>query len=174
MNLHEEQPGVYYAQGDSLAFGASEIEVVKRRSLEVPRRRARICAHPSPDALLHEMLIALRPGGYVRPHRHRDKSETFHVVDGEAELVLFDDDGTVEQRIALGLGPRQVRIHRLNAPRFHTVRVTTECFVVHEIALGPFRPESTELAPWAPHETDLEGIATFLARTGLNEPRSSS
>jgi len=155
---------VFYAQDEIVCMGAAEIDFVKARAAESPRGRARICAHLDPTDGLHEMLIALSRSGYVRPHRHVGREESFHAVDGEADVVIFDDAGGVEQVIRIGTGKDDTRIYRLNAPRFHTVLVRTACFVVYEVTQGPFDQHGTVFAPWAPPEGDLNGIAEFLAK----------
>ena len=164
MRFREVELGVFYPSSESLrvALGDAEVAMVRERAQHVPRGRARICAHRSPDDPLHEMLIALLAGGYVRPHRHRGRGESFHVVEGEATLVVFDEQGRATSRVELGLGPGKTRLHRMNAPEFHTVIVSRGCFVVHEVTLGPFRPGSTEVAPWAPAEDDVDAIAAFM------------
>jgi hypothetical protein len=42
--------------------------------------------------------------------------------------------------------------------------VRSDVLVVHETTNGPFRPEETEFAPWAPDETDEAGQTLFLDR----------
>ena len=55
----------------------------------------RLCAHPAVDDRLHEMVIAMARETYVRPHKHVNKSESVHVIEGLADAVLFDDAGNV-------------------------------------------------------------------------------
>jgi cupin fold WbuC family metalloprotein len=154
---------VFYADAGIVRLGAAEIDFLRARAAESPRGRARICAHLDPADGLHEMLIALRRGGYVRPHRHVGREESFHAVDGEADVVIFDDMGGIEQVIPMGAGADDTRIYRLNTPRFHTVLVRTPCFIVHEVTRGPFDPDGTVFAPWTPPEGDTPGVAMFLA-----------
>lgn len=163
IDLRRINDEVYYATSGVVRFGSDEIGFVKHRAAASPRRRARICAHLDEADSLHEMLIALAAGGYVRPHRHTRRAESFHVVEGAADVVLFDDAGGVEQVIRMGTAVGDARIYRLNAPRFHTVLVRSECFVVHEVTRGPFDPADTAFAAWAPAEGDGGGIASFLA-----------
>ena len=155
---------VFYADAGIVRIGAAEMDFLRARASESPRGRARICAHLDPADGLHEMLIALSRDGYVRPHRHVGREESFHAVDGEADVVIFDETGRIEHVIHMGIGEDDTRIYRLNAPRFHTVLVRTPCFIVHEVTRGPFDPHGTVFAPWAPPEGDLAGIAAFLAK----------
>ncbi len=154
---------VFYADQGIVRLGAAETDFLRERAAESPRGRARICAHRDPGDGLHEMLIALRRGGYVRPHRHVGREESFHAVDGEADVVIFDDEGSIENVIHMGTGAEDTWIYRLNVPRFHTVLVRTPYFIVHEVTQGPFDPQGTVFAPWAPPEGDVSRIGAFLA-----------
>lgn len=163
ISLRRLNDDVFYADGGIVQLGREEICFVRERAASSPRGRARICVHLDPLDQLHEMLIALSRGGYVRPHKHRGREESFHAVDGEADVVIFDDNGGVDNVIHMGTSDEHTRIYRLNKPRFHTVLVRSACFIVHEVTRGPFDSNTTVFPPWAPPEDDVLGIAAFLA-----------
>jgi cupin fold WbuC family metalloprotein len=129
------------------------------------RLRTRFCAHASAIDRLHEMLICLHADGYVRPHRHLGKAESIHVVEGFADLILFTDDGRIDQVIPLG--PRssgRTWFVLLARPVFHTLVLRGEDFIFQESTLGPFQCEATEMARWAPEEKDLSGASVYKNR----------
>jgi cupin fold WbuC family metalloprotein len=161
--LREINDEVFYTDAEIVRIGVEEMSFLRARAAESPRGRARICAHLDPADGLHEMLIAMCRGGYVHPHRHIGRDESFHAVEGEADVVIFDDSGRIEHVIRMGTGGEHTRIYRLNVPRFHTVLVRTSFFIVHEVTRGPFDPAGTVFAPWAPPEGDRSGIKAFLA-----------
>lgn len=143
--------------GGVVKVTAADLADVARRGVRSPRKRARLCAHPRTTDPLHEMLICLAAGTYVRPHRHRGKSESFHVVEGELDVVLFGDDGSVGEVVPMGpYHSGRTFFYRLTEPRFHTVLVNTPFALIHETTNGPFDPAATEFAPWAPAEGDPE------------------
>jgi len=154
---------VLFADEAVVRVGPAEIELVKRQAAVSARRRARLCLHRDESEPVHEMLIALMATGYVRPHKHVGRGESFHVVEGVADVVLFDEAGVVTETIRLSAAGDGVRIYRLNESRFHTVLVRTPVFVVHETTAGPFERSDTEFASWAPEEGDAAAIASFLA-----------
>jgi cupin fold WbuC family metalloprotein len=130
------------------------------------RKRARFCAHASPDDPLHEMIICVHADSYVRPHRHRGKAESVHVIAGQADLVIFDEAGEITRVIPLGpQGAGCTWYARLPEQVFHTLVLRGEDFVFHETTLGPFRAEDTEPGPWAPDERDEAAVAVY--RCGL-------
>jgi cupin fold WbuC family metalloprotein len=151
--VRELNAEVLVAAGGVVRVTARDAADVIARGVRNPRKRARLCAHPDPADPLHEMLICLARGTYVRPHRHAGKTESFHVVEGELDVVLFRDDGAVREVIPMG--PYQsgkVFFYRLAEPCFHTVLVNTPHALIHETTNGPFDPTDTEFAAWAPPE----------------------
>ena len=155
---------VLVASGGVVRVTATDLAAVRDRGVHSPRRRARLCAHPDPADPLHEMLICLARGTYVRPHRHAGKSESFHIIEGELDVVLFRHGGAVHEVIPMG--PYQsgkVFFYRLTEPCYHTVLVNTPHVLFHETTNGPFNPADTEFAPWAPPEGDPQA-AEFMSR----------
>ncbi len=131
------------------------VQALKRSASSAPLLRARINMHPSPTAPLHEMVIAFTRDSLVRPHRHRQKSESFHIIEGEAELLLFDDAGSVTSRVQLGAWSSGRAFYcRIDSPVWHTVIPMTDWLVLHETTGGPFDPTEAEYAPWAPATDD--------------------
>ena len=47
------------------------------------------------------MFIFHRKGTYVRHHKHLSKAESFHLVEGEADILLFDEQGNLNKVINL-------------------------------------------------------------------------
>ncbi len=155
-------PDVLTADPGVVRVKASDLREIVVRAARSPRKRARLCAHPDAADALHEMLICLARGTYVRPHRHRGKSESFHIIEGELDVVLFHDDGTVREFIRMGpYHTGGVFFYRLAEPCFHTVLVNTPHALFHETTNGPFDPADTEFGPWAPADGD-PGVAQFL------------
>ncbi|MDH3242571.1 MAG: WbuC family cupin fold metalloprotein, partial [Alphaproteobacteria bacterium] len=129
---------------------------------ETPLRRARICAHPSMDHDQHDMLIASHRETYVAPHRHRAKSETLVVIEGEAILVMFDEDGTMSTAKHLAPFPDSgVFFYRMPEGRFHSLVIRSDFLVFVESTKGPFHREDSENALWAPAPDDHAGGKRF-------------
>jgi cupin fold WbuC family metalloprotein len=110
------------------------------------------------------MLIVLPRNAYVRPHKHIGKIESFTILEGEADVLLFEEDGTVRQRIYMGcLSSGKTFYYRLSRPVFHTLVVRSEFLVFHEVTEGPFRTEKTVFADWSPDERDVSSSSAYLA-----------
>lgn len=156
---------VFVAKDPIVVLGDEELAFVRQQALSSPRQRARICAHRRSEDLLHEMFIALSRQTYIQPHRHRQKSESFHIVEGEVDVVLFEEDGAIHEIVRLGpIGSGRACFYRLNSLLYHTLVIRSELLVIHEVTNGPFDRCLTEYAPFAPGEEDFESIIDYGRR----------
>lgn len=153
---------VYVAHDPIVILGDEDLAFIKEKALESPRHRARICAHEYSEDPLHEMFIALSKEAYVRPHRHQQKSESFHIIEGIVDVVLFEDDGQIHQIISMGpVNTGRACFYRLNNSRFHTLIIRSEILVMHEVTNGPFNHQLNEYALFSPSEGDIELVAKY-------------
>jgi cupin fold WbuC family metalloprotein len=164
MRSREQQEGVRYAIGET-AVDAKLLSRLAGEARRSPRRRVRLCAHAGPKAKVHEMLIVMIKGGYLRPHRHHDKVESYHIISGRASVLEFDDRGRVRRIVPLGpAGSGRVFYFRNPARVYHMMLLETPIFAFHETTNGPFSKSGQEYAPWAPEEGDGPAVAEFLAK----------
>jgi cupin fold WbuC family metalloprotein len=155
-------PGVLVADADPVCVGADALSALREEARTAPRKRARICAHRGAGDAVQEMIIAFTEESYVAPHRHLGKSESFHIVEGEADVVLFDERGDVLRVIRMGPpGSGRTWFYRISEPVYHTVIVRSPMLVLHEAASGPFVPCAPCGAPFAPPESDEEGSRRY-------------
>jgi cupin fold WbuC family metalloprotein len=159
-----ESSEVLYAGDGIVTVDASDVAELKRGAARNPRRRMRLCAHAGVDDRLHEMLIVHERACYVRPHKHVGKSESFHVIEGEADVVIFDDAGAVTEVIRMGSFASGRRFfYRIADPLFHTLLICSAVLVFHETTSGPFRREDTIFAPWAPDDSNPDAVKSYVA-----------
>ena len=165
MNLRKASDEVYIALDTVVRMGAEEVAFVKDQARRSPRKRARICAHRTNDDKLHEMLIAISADSYIRPHRHFGKSESFHIVEGEVDVAVFDDAGALTDVIELGApGSGRAFFYRLSESAFHTLLIRSDLLVMHEVTNGPFDPKQSSAAPFAPAEDQPAEARQYLQR----------
>jgi cupin fold WbuC family metalloprotein len=150
-----ESDEVLIATEPLVRLTAADIGELKARAGRNPRARVRICAHASVEDALHEMVIVHMHGAYITPHKHVGKAESTHVIEGCANAVLFEDDGTVREVVRLGEpGSGRSFYFRIDEPVFHTLLIESDFLVFHEVTSGPFVREDTVVAPWAPDQAD--------------------
>ena len=165
MRLRKLNDEVLVADEPIVRVSGADMAALKQQALTNPRQRIRICTHPDTGDRLHEMLIVHTRGTYVRPHKHLNKSESVHIIEGEVDVVFLDEAGAVSDVVRLG-DYRSGRefYYRVGSPLYHTLLISSEFLVFHEITNGPFRREETVFAPWAPEESDPVACSEFQAR----------
>jgi len=171
MHLRAESAEVFYPGEDPVVAGLAHVEALKRAARNSVKKRARLCTHQTAEDSLHEMLITLPRDAYVRPHKHIGKTESFTILQGEADLVLFHDDGRVRQLIPMGaLESKKIFYFRTTQEIYHTVVVRSESVVFHEVTNGPFQREQTLFAPWAPDGSDAQAARGYNAQLHPTAP----
>lgn len=155
---------IFFRGQEIIEIKANQFDDLKRAAIKAPLKRARFCLHHDLSDQVHEMVIAFCRESYIRPHRHLNKSESFHVIEGKLLVVFFDDDGKVTRRIDMGpIGSGCTFFYRLSSSLWHTVVPLSEFVIIHETTGGPFIREESEFASWSPADDDSKGIERFLA-----------
>lgn len=166
--LEAVAPGLLYSREPIFSITRKPMSDLRRLAAESPLGRARICAHHSPADVVQEMLIVVMRESYIRPHKHLAKSESFHMIEGEMDVLIFSDDGLLENVIAMSAYKDSANFYyRLCIPKFHTLVLKSEWALFHETTSGPFNPEDSVGAPWAPSEkgmpSDIQSFRSGLA-----------
>jgi len=116
------------------------------------RLRKNFNLHSRLDDPVQRLLNALEPGTYVRPHRHvaPAKWELMSILAGRAVLLVFDDDGIVQERIELDSATPVVEVPPAT---WHALAALETGTVLLEIKAGPYVPAAPgDFATWAPAE----------------------
>ena len=126
-----------------------------------PRLRKNLNLHTELDEPIQRMCNAFEPDTYVRPHRHPQDGiwELFVVLKGQADVVLFDQTGTVTERVSIGEhGPNYVV--EIPPQTWHTVVSQQTGTVLFEVKQGPYQPlTEQDFASWAPAENSTQAAA---------------
>ena len=166
---------VLTADDDIFVVNAETLQTLKEMAAAAPLKRSRLCLHRTSDDPIQEMVIAFARDSYVRVHRHRNKSESFHVLVGSLVVVFFDDEGRETRRIRLGApGTGLPSLYRLSCDAWHAVLIETEFAIIHETTNGPFVPSEAEFASWAPDGNDPNVSLAFLMQLRAGTSASGS
>ncbi len=153
----------FFCHRAPIRVDAALLDQLKDVARRAAPKNARICLHPGPDAAFHEMIIFERRGGYLRPHKHAAKGESYHVVEGAMGAFIFDHTGRVLDACQVGEGGAVA--YRVGADMFHAVMPLTEYVIYHEAKPGPFLGVNDSIYPeWAPDGTDIDAVAGFQRR----------
>ena len=67
------------------------------------------------------MLIVHHREAYVRPHKHFGKPESFHVIEGTARVVIFENDGQIRDVLDMApYGQGKLCYYRMPDEVFHS------------------------------------------------------
>lgn len=134
-------------------IGPDWLSRLKAFAMASPLGRSRVCVHIDDAAAVQEMILAVRQDVLFRPHRHLDRTESFHMIEGALDIVVFDEEGEPIRGVRLAaIGHDRSFYYRLNAARYHAILPRTPIVVFHETTTGPFSKDGTQFADWAPRE----------------------
>lgn len=170
-DLTEVAPGIFYTQLSFVVADEEAISFLKRQASENAVGRARICAHPDAEAEQHDMLIVSNQNTYVAPHRHLSKSESFCVLEGEADILMFDEKGGLTKKFRMGpAGQGLPFFYRMPARQYHSLDIKSEFLVFLESTKGPFVKSDMECAPWAPDAQDWKNGRDYISTLSNTQP----
>lgn len=153
---------LYFGDG-AVTVSLRDLAFLKEAAQKNPRKRIRLCAHSSVDDKIHEMFIVHGKEAYVRPHKHLDRGESFQVLEGEVDILLYDDQGRITQVIEMGdMASGKCFYYRIASAVFHSLRIRSKVLCFKEVTSGPFNPAGMVFASWAPEESDAMGVREFM------------
>jgi cupin fold WbuC family metalloprotein len=135
------------------------LDEVSAKAKASPRRRMNHNLHQYEDRV-QRMLNALEPHTYVRPHRHMDppKIEMFVILRGRTAVLIFDDEGEVQNCIILS--PNGTCVVDIPPGHWHSLVALEPGTVVIEAKDGPYVASTDkDFASWAPRENSREAAA---------------
>ncbi len=138
------------------------IDSVLKRARISPRKRANHNFHLPHETLQRMLNVALRDS-YFRPHKHEnpDKREIFTLLKGRVAIILFKDNGGVQEAAYLNEGGPVLQVE-IPPRQWHTVVVMSEEAVLYEIIEGAYDPRThKQFADFAPAE-GAPGAAEYL------------
>lgn len=163
-DLVEVAPGIFYTNTAFVLADDETVAFLKKHASENAVGRARICAHPDPEADQHDMLIVSSKKTYVAPHRHLSKTESFCILEGEADVLLFDEEGNLSDRFSMAPAGNDLPFfYRMPAKQFHSLDIKTDFLVFIESTKGPFVKSDMQNGNWAPDATDEKNGRTYIS-----------
>ncbi len=156
MKWIKESNEVLYSANKRKLFSLSKNDVHHLQNLGQTneRKKSRICTHNSIKENIHEMFIYHSKGAYIRPHKHLNKEESFHLISGEIVLLIFDKYGKITENLSMGdYASGKPFYYRISSDIFHT-QIICKDTVFHEVTKGPFNKKDTIFPDWSPNEQD--------------------
>ena len=165
MQVREINPEVFFATDQIVKMGGQDLDFLKEKAAGNPRGRVRLCAHRDVEALQHEMITVIRRDAYLIPEKHLTRMESYHIIEGIVDVVIFDEVGNIAEVVQLGEYPSERQFfYRLSDPFYHTLIIKSDFLVLHETVTGPFNKADTVPAPWAPEDGNHADSKEYMAR----------
>jgi cupin fold WbuC family metalloprotein len=98
------------------------------------------------------LVIACCVGTYIRSHNHPEQWELMRLLQGNADVITFNFDGTALRRHSCKMLP----VAQIAKTVLHTIIITAPRALLLEAKPGPFR--RTEFPHWAPEENSQEAL----------------
>jgi len=156
---------VYHSKENFFSLSKDDINKLINLAKKTTRNRVRYCSHASGDDSLHEMFIVHPKDAYVRPHMHIDKIESMLILDGEADYIIFDDDGSINRSIQMGdFKSNKPFYHTIRKDQFHSLIIKSEWLIFLEITNGPFDKKDTLFAEWSPRDNENKKVEKFMKK----------
>ena len=148
-NLTKLSEGVFVLDNQYSILSDDLVDFLKKDCLNNRKKRSRINFHRSSDSQVHEMMIAMHKATEIAVHAHQNKSESFHLIEGDICVVLFKEDTYEElERIYLS-SKKSPKYYRMNSDIYHLVIPISEITIIHETTQGPFEANSSLIPSWS-------------------------
>lgn len=118
------------------------LDEITLKAAASPRLRMNFNLHDSLDAKAQRLINVLLPGTELPVHRHRHTAETYILLRGKMDVVFYDDNARVVERISLDPIAGNFGV-QIPAGQWHTVEVH-EPSAIFEVKDGPYTPLQPE------------------------------
>ena len=150
-NYNKINEEVYYFNKPITYISNKDIKFIKNKAKKNYSQKCRLCTHKNEKDNFQEMFIVHTKNCYIRPHYHIDKVESLQVIEGKADLYIFNTSGHVISKKLLG-DPLSKRTYyyRINKKIIHMLIIKSDFFVFKETASKPFNRKMMIFPKWSP------------------------
>ena len=119
------------------------LDEITRQAKESPRLRMNYNLHDNLDAKAQKLLNALEPGTILPIHRHPNTTETYLLLRGELNVILYNDKKEVLETMHLDTANGNYGLD-IPAGQWHSIEVLESGTVILEVKDGPYIPFQPE------------------------------
>ena len=148
MRIKKQNSEVYYCTGNLAFFNQKLKNFLISKANKNSSGKCRICFHKNIKSSLHEMIIIHSKKSYVPPHRHLKNAESLTILQGSANLIIFDGKGNIKKKVLLSDRKNGINFYRMNKSMFHSLIVKSKYLIFHELTKGPFIKKNMIIAKW--------------------------
>ena len=125
-----------FTVNDIVAIDNSVIDQLIGLSEELGKKDIRICLHQNNESKLHNMINLIYKKKLNVPHKHLDKSESYHIIRGQMIISIYDNEANIKDKYFLD--ENDTFLFRVGKDNFHTTVPVSDYVIVHETRSGPF------------------------------------
>jgi len=137
-------------------FSIKYINFLKRFNKKT-KEDVRICLHKNSKSKHHDMVILQQKKNFYLPHKHKTKSETYHMIHGSMICIIFKNNGKIKKSFIL----KKNDIFRTPINKFHTMIPLNNYVIFHESRKGPFLKYDSIFPKWNKKFASKIEIDTF-------------
>ena len=119
------------------------LDEITRQAKESPRLRMNYNLHDNLDAKAQKLLNALEPGTILPIHRHPNNNETYLLLRGKLNVILYNDKKEVLETMHLDTANGNYGLD-IPAGQWHSIEVLESGTVILEVKDGPYIPFQPE------------------------------
>ncbi|MEM7620067.1 MAG: WbuC family cupin fold metalloprotein [Pseudomonadota bacterium] len=135
----------------------SKLEHLEKAAKTSERQRSRFILHKGHNDNVQEMVIAITSQTYIMPHRQKNRTKSYTLLNGKFGVIFFDEQGVISDVIKMDNEADRPVLVRFDADQWHSVVAGSDVAIYIETAQGPF--EGSLWADWAPKSEDSnEGL----------------
>ncbi len=103
------------------------------------RLRINFNLHASLDDQVQRLFNALEPGTVLPIHRHKNTAETYIVMRGRLEVLMYDENCNLTETVDINPEEGNYGMH-IDAGLWHTINVLEKGTIIFEVKQGPYKP----------------------------------
>ena len=138
----------YYSYVNDQKVSAELVDCLIQQGKISPTGRARLCLHSHPSDSLHVMLIYHDERTIVPIHRHIPFGEFVFIKDGSFDLILYNDDLSLQSINPIGSSGGKSISCFTPANQWHTLQFNKPA-IFFEISMGASNEKITQYAALA-------------------------
>ena len=152
-----------------VAVSKSTIDYIKEIASGNSRQISRLCCHKTTEDGVQEMLIFHPKGTYVPAHKHHNKEESSHIIEGELDLITFNDIGSIKSILRMSEYLSGSEFYSRIPANIYHAQVFVRDTIFHEVSKGPFVKQDNVIASWTPVASNVMNVVEYASLIDVNK-----
>lgn len=134
----QDLDNILYPSDPILSMGMQEITFLKDRATASRHQYIRLAMTPDPSQKLQEHFSVYQQNSQAQPRKNTRHDTSIHILEGMAEIRVFNDTGEVKEKFKLGdMGSDHPFYIRIPLNTLYAIAPGTGTLVTHEAMSAP-------------------------------------